>query len=122
MNEETLNQPTVPNSGDYLQQSKTHALQAAEELRAAADQLRDAAAAGASRLKDSAVETTKHLKESATTQAVRAREIAGRRWDSARTHAREWHNSGEHFIRENPTKSVLAALGVGFVLGLIFRR
>jgi ElaB/YqjD/DUF883 family membrane-anchored ribosome-binding protein len=25
-------------------------------------------------------------------------------------------------VRENPTKAVLTALGIGFVLGLIFRR
>jgi ElaB/YqjD/DUF883 family membrane-anchored ribosome-binding protein len=29
---------------------------------------------------------------------------------------------GEVYVRENPGKSVATALGVGFVLGLLFRR
>jgi ElaB/YqjD/DUF883 family membrane-anchored ribosome-binding protein len=28
----------------------------------------------------------------------------------------------EDYVREHPTKSILGALGVGFVIGLIFRR
>ncbi len=28
----------------------------------------------------------------------------------------------EQYVRENPTKAVFTALGIGFVLGLIFRR
>jgi ElaB/YqjD/DUF883 family membrane-anchored ribosome-binding protein len=31
-------------------------------------------------------------------------------------------DDGEQYVRENPTKAVFTALGVGFVLGLIFRR
>jgi ElaB/YqjD/DUF883 family membrane-anchored ribosome-binding protein len=118
MNEETVNPGAPPPDADpaaILQQSKTHALQAAEELRAAASlkaqQLREAASASASR-----------LRESATGQAERAREFATGQFTQARAQARDWQQSGEAFVRENPTKAVLAALGVGFVLGLIFRR
>jgi ElaB/YqjD/DUF883 family membrane-anchored ribosome-binding protein len=28
----------------------------------------------------------------------------------------------EDYVRKNPTKSILAAVGVGFVIGLVFRR
>ena len=28
----------------------------------------------------------------------------------------------EQYVRENPTKAVVTALGIGFVLGMIFRR
>ena len=31
-------------------------------------------------------------------------------------------DDGKQYVRENPTKAVFTALGVGFVLGLIFRR
>jgi ElaB/YqjD/DUF883 family membrane-anchored ribosome-binding protein len=36
-------------------------------------------------------------------------------WDDAR------HRS-EQFVRENPTKAVFTALGIGFLLGFSFRR
>ena len=126
MNEETI--PAVPGTEppNYLQSSKTHALQAAEELKAAAalkaQQLREAAGQGAVRLKESATETTKKLRETAEERAVRAREFANHQWQSARGHAKDWQEQGEIYIRENPTKAVLGALGIGFVLGLIFRR
>ena len=36
--------------------------------------------------------------------------------------ARAAHADAEDYIRKNPTKSVLTALGVGVVIGLIIRR
>jgi ElaB/YqjD/DUF883 family membrane-anchored ribosome-binding protein len=35
---------------------------------------------------------------------------------------RSFQDDSKQYIRENPTKAVFTALGVGFVLGLIFRR
>lgn len=126
MNEETI--PAVPGTEttDFLQSSKSHALQAAEELKAAAalkaQQLREAAGQSAARFRETAAETTKKLRETAEERAVRAREYANQQWQSARTYAKDWQEQGEAYVRENPAKAVLAALGVGFVLGLIFRR
>lgn len=126
MNEDTISPATGSESVDFLQQSKGHAIQAADELKTAAtlkaQQLREAAGANAARLKESAIDTTRRLRESAEVQAQRAREIATQQWDSARTHARDWQGQGESLIRENPTQAVLTALGVGFLLGLVFRR
>jgi ElaB/YqjD/DUF883 family membrane-anchored ribosome-binding protein len=126
MNEETIPAAPGTESPDYLQSSKTHALQAAEELKAAAalkaQQLREAAGQSAARFRETAAETTKKLRETAEERAARAREFATHQWDNARTHAKDWQSQGEVYVRENPAKAVLAALGVGFVLGLIFRR
>jgi ElaB/YqjD/DUF883 family membrane-anchored ribosome-binding protein len=35
---------------------------------------------------------------------------------------RTFQEDGEQYVRDNPTKAVFTALGIGFVLGLIFRR
>ena len=43
-------------------------------------------------------------------------------WDEALHHVRTFHDDTEQYVRENPAKAVFTALGVGFVLGLIFRR
>jgi ElaB/YqjD/DUF883 family membrane-anchored ribosome-binding protein len=43
-------------------------------------------------------------------------------WDDARRRVRSFHGDSEQYVRENPTKAVFTALGVGFVLGMIFRR
>jgi len=43
-------------------------------------------------------------------------------WDDARRRVRGFQDDGEQYVRENPTKAVFAALGVGFVLAFIFRR
>ena len=42
-------------------------------------------------------------------------------WDDALDRVRSFHDDGKQYVRENPTKVVFAALGIGFVLGLIFR-
>jgi ElaB/YqjD/DUF883 family membrane-anchored ribosome-binding protein len=42
--------------------------------------------------------------------------------DEALQRVRDFQDDSKHYVRENPTKAVFTALGVGFVLGLIFRR
>jgi ElaB/YqjD/DUF883 family membrane-anchored ribosome-binding protein len=43
-------------------------------------------------------------------------------WDDALHRVRSFQDDSKQYVRENPTKAVFTALGVGFVLGLIFRR
>ena len=43
-------------------------------------------------------------------------------WTDAVGRVRSFQDDTEQYVRENPTKAVLTALGIGFVLGLIFRR
>jgi ElaB/YqjD/DUF883 family membrane-anchored ribosome-binding protein len=42
--------------------------------------------------------------------------------DEALHRTRSFQDDSKQYVRENPTKAVFTALGVGFVLGLIFRR
>lgn len=78
---------------DHLKASKAHARAAATEMRGAA------------------AEMAREFKE-------RAGALAGE-WKEK---ARHLHKDVEEYVREHPTKSVLMAVGVGFVLGLVFRR
>jgi ElaB/YqjD/DUF883 family membrane-anchored ribosome-binding protein len=43
-------------------------------------------------------------------------------WDGAQELVRSFRKDGEQYVRENPTKAIFSVLGIGFVLGLIFRR
>lgn len=40
-------------------------------------------------------------------------------WDVTRAKAKDLHKAGEDYVRENPTSSVLYALGAGILLGLL---
>jgi ElaB/YqjD/DUF883 family membrane-anchored ribosome-binding protein len=62
------------------------------------------------------------LKIAATEVASEYRGKAEQAWEDATTRARTLQEDGEQYVRENPTKAVFTALGIGFVLGIIFRR
>jgi ElaB/YqjD/DUF883 family membrane-anchored ribosome-binding protein len=60
-----------------------------------------------------------------STAGAMADEYRGRAeevWDDALHRVRSFQDDSKQYVRENPTKAVFTALGVGFVLGLIFRR
>lgn len=40
-------------------------------------------------------------------------------WDKTCEAAKEYHKAGEAYVKENPTGSVLGALGIGVLIGLI---
>jgi len=80
-------------SSGRLESSKTHARRAAEDLKTAASSMAD-----------------------------EYRGKAEQAWGDATTRARTLQEDGETYVRENPTKAVFTALGIGFVLGMIFRK
>ena len=87
-----------------FESSKTHVRKAAEDLKSAAGVMAD------------------DLKSAAGAMAEEYRGKAEQVWGDARDRARTLQEDGEEYVRENPTKAVFTALGIGFVLGLIFRR
>ena len=107
--------------------------QAAQDLRAAAEgkikdlaeqafAAKDRALEGAAQLRDITAEKAREARAVATEKAAYLRDAAQEQWDDTRERAREWHTQAEDYVRENPTKCVLGALGVGFLIGLIARR
>jgi ElaB/YqjD/DUF883 family membrane-anchored ribosome-binding protein len=96
---------TIPAAAEHkFESSKTHVRKAAEDLKSAAGVMAD------------------DLKSAAGAMAGEYRDKAEQVWGDARDRARTFQEDSEQYVRENPTKAVLTALGIGFVLGLIFRR
>jgi ElaB/YqjD/DUF883 family membrane-anchored ribosome-binding protein len=93
--ETSMNQGSVvpPQAKEDATRGVTHIHKAAEDLRSAAG---------------------------ATADEYRARgkEV----WGDALHRVRGFQEDSKQYVRENPTKAVFTALGVGLVLGLIFRR
>ena len=93
--ETSMNQgPAVP------PQAKKDVKRGATHIHKAADDLRSAAGATADEYR------------------ARGKEVL----DEALHRVRSFQDDSKQYVRENPTKAVFTALGVGFVLGLIFRR
>lgn len=91
--------------------AETKAAELKDRATESAQQFRDTATVKASALKSAAAERSQHLRESANDQ-----------WTDTRIRARELQVTSEDYIRQNPTKCVVSALGVGFLIGLIVRR
>ncbi len=98
-----------------MESGKGHAKHAAEDLRAAAE-------AKARELRAAAEAKASEFRGKAEAKATELRGRAEEAYGEARAKAQSLRTDGEHYVRENPSQAVLAALGIGFVLGLIFRR
>ena len=100
-------EPTTPANADTqnkLQSSKEHARKAAEDLKSAAGAFAE------------------EYRGKAEQAWGDARGKAEQAWGDATSRVRTFQEDAEQYVRENPTKAVFTALGIGFVLGLIFRR
>lgn len=87
-----------------------------------AQQIRETATERATHFKAAATEKATAFKAAATDKAHHFKETATEQWDDTRVRAKELHVTAEDYIRQNPTKCVLGALGVGFLIGLVTRR
>ena len=131
----TVPDPASPTADDAF--STPSVRQAAEDLRDAATMraqdlkgqavdkaqaLKTEAETKAQAIKDAAVVKANAIKERATDTVSQAREIAEERWQETRVKARQMHANSEDYVRANPTKAVLTAAGIGFIVGLLYRR
>jgi ElaB/YqjD/DUF883 family membrane-anchored ribosome-binding protein len=94
-------------------------------LHTAEDKVRDAVQIAREKsveIRERATSSAKHLRETAGTQAKQLCETATEQWDHTRVKAKEIQVTAEDYIRQNPTKCVLGALGAGFLIGLLVRR
>lgn len=91
-------------AAEKLESGKSHAVEAATELKAAAG----------AKLQD--------LRDTLNERADHYREKAGQIWSDTAGRARTLTEDGEDYIRENPLQAVGIALAAGFILGVILRR
>jgi len=108
-NENQMEQgPAVsPQARQKAERGGTHARKAAEDLGSGAGAMADAA---------------EDLGSAAGAMADEYRERGQEVLDDALHRVRSLQDDSKQYVRENPTKAVFTALGVGLVLGLLFRR
>ncbi len=87
-----------------------------------AHQFRETAAERATQFRAAASEKATAFKIAASDKASQFKDTANEQWQDTRVKAKELHVTAEDYIRQNPTKCVLSALGAGFLIGLIARR
>lgn len=107
---------------DPFQAAKASAMKAAEELRAAAAQkaaeFRTAAESRAQNFRATAEAKAADIKE----KAGEFRDYADETLGEARERFADLRVEAEKFAREKPLQALLAAFGIGFIVGNILRR
>ncbi len=107
---------------EFVQTTEVKATALKDRAVETAQQFRDTATERATQFKASATEKANAFKNTATDKAQHLKDSANEQWQDTRVKAKEMHITAEDYIRENPTKCVLSALGAGFIIGLIVRR
>jgi ElaB/YqjD/DUF883 family membrane-anchored ribosome-binding protein len=107
--------PAFGSPADPFSTAKASAIKAAEDLR-------HAAAAKAQEFRQAAENRAQQLKQSAENATDQVREYADRAWSETRAHTQDIAAEAEKFAREKPLQALLAAFGVGFLVGLILKR
>jgi ElaB/YqjD/DUF883 family membrane-anchored ribosome-binding protein len=108
-------------AGDFASAASAEASKFKERAAGTAQSLKATATEKADHFKAVATDKADHYKAVATEKAQHARETAQHQWEETRVKAKEIHVTAEDYIRQNPTKAVLGALGIGFLIGLIAR-
>lgn len=117
----TIDAATTPSPSTAASDLRTAASDFAKTTGDQATRVKDRAVETAQALKATAVEKSEHYRAVATEKANQAKHNAQQQWDDTRVKAKEIQVTAEDYIRQNPTKAILGALGVGFLIGLISR-
>ncbi len=98
------------------------AKQIAQEAGAKAQHFKQAATEKAQQFREFAGSKANDLKETAGVKAQQIKQVASEQVEQGRVKAKEAHADAEQYVRDHPTKSVLTALGIGVIIGLVIRR
>jgi ElaB/YqjD/DUF883 family membrane-anchored ribosome-binding protein len=93
-----------------------------EHLKAAADEFKAAAGGKIEDLRQATGQKIDEFQTTAEGKAQEATSAAGNAWSSATSKGRSWLTEGEAYVRNNPIKAVLMALGLGFIIGILVRK
>lgn len=111
----TTDTPLGASPSDPFAAAKSSAIKAAEELRIAA-------AAKAQEFRQAAEQRASQIKSAAGDKAEEIRGYADKAWGETAEQVKNLTAEAERFAREKPLQALLAAFGVGFLAGVIFRR
>lgn len=107
---------------EFIHTAEEKASALKERAVGSAQQIRETTTDRATQFKATATEKATAFKSAATDKAQHIKESATVQWKDTQVKAKELHITAEDYIRQNPTKCVLSALGAGFLIGLIARR
>jgi ElaB/YqjD/DUF883 family membrane-anchored ribosome-binding protein len=93
-----------------------------EQLKSAAEDFKAAAAGKIEDLRQTAGEKTEQWRQAAEEKAKEASRAAEHAWSSAESKGQDWLTTGEVYVRKNPSRAVLIALGVGIIVGISLRK
>ena len=96
--------------------------EAAGTVRGRIESVKAAAGLTVGDLKHKATDVVEDLKHAASAKAEEFKGQAGEAYDHARQRARTLHEDAEEYVRHKPRESLVTALAVGFVAGLLLRR
>ena len=71
--------------------------------------------------KSEAIHAADEIREAAARTAEELKGVASEQLEDSREKLDELRREGERYVRENPAKSVLIALGLGFIIGRIIK-
>ncbi len=89
---------------------------------AANDDMQDFGETPQHNVKEEAINKAQNFRNYAGEKATALKQEASVKLKKGAEKAKELHHTAEDYVRENPTKSVLGALGAGVIIGLIMRR
>ena len=96
--------------------------ESAGTVRGRIESVKAAAGLAVGDLKHKATDVVDDLKHAASAKAEEFKGQAGEAYVHARQRARTLHEDAEEYVRHKPRESLVTALAVGFVAGLLLRR
>ena len=71
--------------------------------------------------KSEAIHAADEIRDAAARKAEELKDVASGQIEDSKERLDELRREGERYIRENPAKSVLIALGLGYIIGRIIK-
>lgn len=122
--EETFADPNIKHVDDKTSPVplRDKAGKLANDAGAKAQQIKESAVEKANQFREYAGTKAHDIKETATEKTHHIKQVASEQIQQGQVKAREAHADAEEYVRQHPTKSIITALGVGFLIGLVVRR